>query len=123
MYACDWQEDWSLTFTNIAEPDVLQRASTFAVDALQLPGTDDDVGDCRTLIKYEDCAVASRVIVGVAVTAAVELLVAVVDGTRDGRGLGQRDDRTRAGGDVESLSGRESRQRGEEGGGVQHCGL
>ena len=121
--ACDSKEDWLLTFADIAEPDVLQRASTFAVDAFQLPGTDDDVGDRCALVKYEHGRFATGVIVGVAVTAAVEFFVAVVDRTRNGRGLGQRDDRTRAGGDVESLSGRESRQRGEDGGGVEHCVL
>lgn len=113
--------DCQLTFTNVAEPDVPQRASTFAVDALQLPGTNDDVGDCRAVVEDEHGAFTARVIVGIAVTAAVELLVAVVDGAGDGGGLGERDDRTRAGGDVESLGGGESRQRGEDGGGVEHC--
>jgi hypothetical protein len=113
--------DCRLTFTNIAEPDVPQRASTFAVDSLQLPGTDDDVRDCRAVVEDEHGAVAAGVSVGVAGTTAVEFLVAVVDGAGDGGGLGERDDRPRAGGDVESLGGREGCQGGEEGGGVQHC--
>ena len=62
------------------------------MDALQLSGTDDNVRDCRSLVKYEDCAIAAGVIVGVAVTAAVELLVAVVNGAGDGGGLCERDD-------------------------------
>ena len=62
------------------------------MDALQLPGTDDDVRDCRAVVKYKHCTIAAGVSVGVAVTAAVELLVAVVDGAGDGGGLCERDD-------------------------------
>ena len=62
------------------------------MDALQLPGTDDDVRNRRSVVKNEDNAIAAGVIVGVAVTAAVELLVAVVNGAGDGGGLGERDD-------------------------------
>ena len=62
------------------------------MDALQLPGTDDDVRNRRSVVKNEDSAIAAGVIVGVAVTAAVELLVAVVDGAGDGGGLCERDD-------------------------------
>lgn len=113
--------DRSLTFAHIAEPDVPQGARALAVDALELPGADDDVGDGRTVVEDEHGAVAARVSIGVAGTTAVELLVAKVDGTGDGGGLGERDNRTRAGWDVESLGGREGRQRGEEGGGVKHC--
>jgi hypothetical protein len=80
------------TFTNIAEPDVPQRAGTFAVDSLQLPGTDDDVGDCRAVVEDEHGAVAAGVSIGVAGTTAVEFLVAVVNRAGDGGGLGERDD-------------------------------
>ena len=41
------KKTFQLTFANITEPDVPQRAGTFAVYALELPGTDDDVGDGR----------------------------------------------------------------------------
>ena len=111
----------TLTFAHIAEPDVPQRASALAVDALELPGADDDVGDGRAVVEDEHGAVATRVGIGVAGSPAVELFVAEVDGAGDGGGLGERDDRTGASGDVEGLGGREGCQRGEEGGGVQHC--
>lgn len=109
-----------LTFTDVTEPDVLQGACTKAVDALQLPGTDDDVGDGRAIVKNEHGAVTSGVIVGVAVTAAIEFLVAVVNGARNRRGLRERDNRTRASRDVESLGRGEGCQRGEKGSGVKH---
>lgn len=109
-----------LTFTNVTEPDVLQRARALAVDAFQLPRSDDDVGDARAIFENEHSAVAACVGIGVTITSAIELLVAVVDRAGNRGGRGQGDDRTRASRDVESLSGGEGHQRGEKGGGVQH---
>lgn len=102
-----------LTFAHVTEPNVLKRACTFAVDALQLVLADDHVGDGRAVLQNEHGAVAAGVVIGVALPAAIEFLVAVVDRARDHGGLGEGDDRARASGDVESLGGREGRQRGE----------
>lgn len=109
-----------LTLADVAEPNVLKRAGTLAVDTLQLIGANDDVGDGRAVLQNEHGAVAAGVVIGVALTAAIEFLVAVVDRARDHGGLGEGDDRARASWDVEGLGGRKGRQRGEEGGGVEH---
>lgn len=109
-----------LTFTDIAEPDVPQRACTLAVDAFQLVGTDDDVGNRRSIVEDEHGAVTASVGISVASTTAIELFVAVVDRARNCRRRSERDNRSRTSGDVEGLSGGERHQRGDEGGGVLH---
>lgn len=113
----------NLTFADIAEPNVLQSACTLAVDALQLPGADDNIGDRSAIVENEHRALIASVSVGVAVTAAIKLLVAEVDATGNDRRRRERDDRPRASGDVKGLSGGESCQRGEKSSGVQHFGM
>lgn len=111
-----------LTFADVTEPDVLQRAGTLAVDALQLVGADDDVRNRRAIVEDEDSAVTASVGIGVAGAAAIELFVAVVDRARNRRRRCERDNRSRAGRDVESLGGGERHQRGEKGSSVDHVG-
>lgn len=65
-----------LTLTDISEPDVLECASTLAMDALELVGADDDVAQSSTVLKDEDRAVAAGIGIGIAWPAAVVLLVA-----------------------------------------------
>jgi hypothetical protein len=109
-----------LTFANIAEPDILQRAGALAVDAFQLPGANDDIRDTRAVVEDEYSAVTARIVIGVAVTPTIELFVAVVDRAGNRRRRSERHNRTRASRDVESLSGGKGHQRGEKGGCVQH---
>jgi hypothetical protein len=108
------------TFTDVAEPDILQRACTLAVDAFQLVGTDDDVGNGRTIVQDEHGAVTAGVGISVAGTTAIELFVAIVDRARNRRRRSERDNRSRASRDVKGLSGGERHQRGDKGGGVLH---
>lgn len=109
-----------LTFTDVTEPDVLQRACALAVDAFQLVGTDNDVGNRRTIVQDEDGAVTASVGISVASTTAIELFVAIVDRARDCRRCSERDNRSRTSGDVEGLSGGKRHQRGDYGCGVLH---
>lgn len=110
------------TLAHLAEPDVGQRAGALAVDALELVRADDDIAQAGAVLEDEDGRVGARVGVRVARAAAVELLVAVVDGAADDRGLGEGDDAAGAGGDVEALGRGEGREGGGGGDGELHGG-
>lgn len=113
----------SLTLADVTEPNVGQRASTLAVDSLELVLADDDVGDAGAVLQNEDGAVATGVSVGIALPATVELLVSIVLGARDDAGLGKRNDASRAGGDVEGLGrGETSHGGGQSSVDELHCG-
>ena len=109
-----------LTFADITEPDVPQRACALAVDALQLIGADDNVGNCRTIVENEHSAVTASVGIGVAGAATIEFFVSVVNRAGNGRRRSERNDRPRASRNVESLGGGERHQRGEKSSGVLH---
>lgn len=100
-------------FTDITEPNVLQSASTLAVDTLELVFANNDIGDGSTVLQDEDSGFRSGVVVGVACTSTIELLVTEIDGAADGGWLGERNDAARAGWDVEGLG---RGQRGENAG-------
>lgn len=80
------------------------------MDALELASADDDIGDGGAVVEDEDGVLASSIVVGVAITAAVKLLVAVVDRAGDDGGRRKGDDGPRAGGDVEGLGGAQGSQ-------------
>ena len=96
-------EDRNGILANIAEPHVGQRAGAEAVDTLEGLGTDDNVGKASTVVQDEDGAIAASVVIRVASPATVELLVAQVDLSGDGRWRRKRDDAANTAGDVERL--------------------
>lgn len=63
---------------DITEPDVLQSASTLAVNTLKLFSTNDDVGDRGAIVKDEHGVGTSSIAIG-ACNSTVILLVAEVD--------------------------------------------
>ena len=73
-----WSSRGLLAFTDVTEPDVLQRACTLAVDALQLVGTDDDVRNRRAIVEDEDSAVTASVGIGVGACAGAALYAAAM---------------------------------------------
>lgn len=85
------------------------------MDAFKLAGSDDDVRDASTIGEDEDCAVTSGVVVSVAVSTAVEFLVAEILGAGDCRWRAQRDDAATASRDVQGLSAAQSEEGCEEG--------
>lgn len=115
MYKIRWAKE-VLTLADITEPDVLKSAGTLAVNTLQLVGTNDDVGDGSTILKDEDSGSRSSVLVGVASTSTVVLLVSVILGASDGLRLGERDDATNTGWDLQGLGRGHGGQNGSEDG-------
>lgn len=67
-----------LTLTDVAEPNVLERASSLAVNSFQLVFANDHIAQGRAVLKDEDRAVTASVCVSVAGPAAVVLLVSHV---------------------------------------------
>jgi hypothetical protein len=64
-----------LTLANVTEPDVLQSASTLAVNTLKLVGTNDNVGESSTVLKDENSVVRSSIGISVTSLSTVILLV------------------------------------------------
>lgn len=111
----------NLTLAHIAEPDVSQSAGSPAVDAFDLVGSDDNVGEGGTVGEDEDSIRAAGVVgVAGACNATVELLVAVILGASDGDGLTESLDVATTSGDDESLSGAQSGE-GQGSKSVMHC--
>lgn len=90
-------------FTDVAEPDVGQRARAQAVDALERIGTNDNVGDGGTVLQDEDGILAASVVVRVTLVATVKLFVAEVDGTCDDASFWQRNDIADTSGNVQNV--------------------
>jgi hypothetical protein len=91
------------TLANVTEPHVPQGAGTLAVNSLELTRANNDVGQGSTVLKNENGILASSVLVGVAGATTVILSVAQVHVAGDRAGLGERDDRSDSGRDVQSL--------------------
>lgn len=94
-----------LTLADISEPNVLESALALAVDTLELVLSNDDVAQSSTIIQDEHSVVAAGIVIVVALTATVELLVAVVlrTGDLDGSIVGL--DGSDSGRDVQGLRG------------------
>ena len=68
------------TFANITEPNVLDRAGTLAVNALERVGANDGVAQGSAILEDENGVVRPGIGVRVARVATVELLVATIVG-------------------------------------------
>lgn len=105
----------SLTLTNVPEPDVLERASALAMNALELVLPDDDVAESSTVLEDEHGTVATGIGIGVASPAAVVLLVTHILRTRNDAGRGKRHDRPNSCRDVQCLASGETDSGTDEG--------
>lgn len=110
-----------LTLADISEPDVLESASSLAVNTLKLASSNNDVAECGSVVEDEDSAVTASVGVSVTVAAAVVLAVSKVIDARERTGLRKRLDGADSGRDVESLAGNSASEReSSEDGRVKH---
>lgn len=73
-------------------PDVVESAATVAVDALNLVGSDNDVGELGALLEDEDGVRVTALGLTSAGDTAVESLHATIEGGAGGDGLGSLED-------------------------------
>jgi len=96
-------EHGNSVLADIAEPDILDRAGSEAVNTLEGVHTDNNVGESGTVLKDEDGVVAASVGISVAGLATVELLVAKIDAALDDRRRRESNNVADASRDVERL--------------------